>query len=392
MITIPTTSQLYNAVLSDLQAAYGSSIPLFGKNFLRVLAGVQAGKLKLYYLAIAELQKNIFVDTADPESSGGTLERFGRVKLGRDPFPAQAGKYSVTVTGSTGAIIPAATTFKSNDDSINPGMLFILDVAHALVASSDTITIRALTPGAGSMLAIGDNLTATAPIIGVSSTATVASEVVEPLDAENIEDYRDKAIEAYQLEPQGGAATDYRLWAFDAQGVEQTYPYAKSGASNEINLFVEATLADSTDGKGTPSAALLLDVQSVVEFDPDTSKPLNERGRRPLGVFQVHYLPVTIKTIDIVIPDFVGLTPDIQSLIYSALKEHIDAIRPFVAAADVLADKNDILDVNQITSVILLARPGSSFGAVTFTVDGVPFSSYQFVDGNIPFFNSVTYP
>lgn len=391
MVTIPTIASLYTSILADLQSSYGSTIPLFGKNFLRAVAGVQAAKMKLIYLGIGSLQKNIFVDTADPVAAGGTLERFGFIKLGRNPFPAQAGKYVITVTGTSGATIPANTTFKSNDDSINPGMLFILDIAHVMISTTDTITVRALVTGSDSKLAVGDKMTATAPINGVNSVGTVASESVEPLDAEDLEDYRNKAIEAYQLEPQGGAATDYRLWAFDAQGVENTYPYAKSGASNEINLFVEATVADSTDHKGTPSAALLTAVQAVVEFDPDTTKPLNQRGRRPLGVFQVHYLPVTIKTIAITVTGFVGLTPAIQILITNALLAHINLIRPFVAAADILANKNDILDVNQIISVILLARPGSVFTSTSFTVDAGGASSYQFVDGNIPYLSGVTF-
>lgn len=391
MITIPTLTQLYNAIISDLETTYGSTIPTFGKNMLRVFAAVQAGKLKLYYLAIGNLQKNIFIDTADPVASGGTLERFGYIKLGRYPFPAVAGQYVVSVTGTVGATITARTTFKSNDDSVNPGILFILDVAHVMAYSSDLITIRALTAGAVSKMAVGDKLTATAPIVNVDSIVTIVSEAVAPLDSENIEDYRDKGIQAYQQEPQGGAATDYREWAFDAQGVKNTYPYAKSGYANEIDLFVEATTGDSTDGKGTPSAALLLAVQAVVEFDPDTTKPLNERGRQPLGVFQVHYLPVTIKTIDIFIPSFAGLTPTIQTEIFNALQDHVNLIRPFVSAADVLADKNDILDTNQIVSVILLTRPGSSFGAVTFKVDGVTMSTYTFVQGNIPYLNSVNF-
>jgi len=390
MITIPTLSQLATSIFSDLEAAYGSSIPSFAKSALRAIAYVQAAKLKLFYLSIANLQKNIFVDTADPIASGGTLERFGFVKLGRYPFAAQAGQYIVSVTGTVGSVIAANTTFKSDDTSSNPGILYILDVAYSLVGS-DTITLRALTSGDAGRMSNGDTMSATAPIAGVNSSVTVVNTFIEALDGETIEAYRQKAIEAYQLEPQGGAATDYRLWAFDAQGVENTYPYAKSGAANEINLYVEATLADSTDGKGTPSAALLTAVQAVVEFDPETSKPLNERGRRPLGVYAVNYLPVTVMNVDIVIYGYSGLTAAIQTLIYNALKAHVDAIRPFVAAADVVADKNDILDVNQIISVILVAVPGSAFGSVAFSVASVPYSSYTFIEGNIPYFNSITY-
>ncbi|MBP6659712.1 MAG: baseplate J/gp47 family protein [Chitinophagales bacterium] len=390
MTVIPTYIELYNGILSDLETQMQVSVPIFGKNFLRALAVVQAGKLWLYYKAIANVQKNIFIDTAEPESIGGTLERFGRVKLNREPFSARAGEYIVTVTGSIGAIIPAQSTFKSDDTVINSGKLFILDSAFTLVATTDSITIRALEAGNDSKLNIGDTLTATAPIALVDSIVTVSAETIEPSAEENIEDYRDKALDAYRLEPQGGAATDYRLWSADAQGVKQSYPYAKTGVVNEINLFVEATIADSIDGKGTPSALLLTDVEEVVEFDPDTTRPTYERGRRPLGVI-VNFLPVTVLNVDVTINGFVGLTVDIQNAIELSLIDEINLVRPFVAACDILDEKNDILDSNKIISIILNTRPGSVFGAITLNVGGVPYNSYTFINGNIPYVNSINF-
>ena len=390
MTVIPTYIELYNGILSDLETQMQVSVPIFGKNFLRALAVVQAGKLWLYYKAIANVQKNIFIDTAEPESIGGTLERFGRVKLNREPFSARAGEYIVTVTGSIGAIIPAQSTFKSDDTVINSGKLFILDSAYTLVATTDSITIRALEAGNDSKLNIGDTLTATAPIALVDSIVTVSAETIEPSAEENIEDYRDKALDAYRLEPQGGAATDYRLWSADAQGVKQSYPYAKTGVVNEINLFVEATIADSIDGKGTPSALLLTDVEEVVEFDPDTTRPTYERGRRPLGVI-VNFLPVTVLNVDVTINGFVGLTVDIQNAIELSLIDEINLVRPFVAACDILDEKNDILDSNKIISIILNTRPGSVFGAITLNVGGVPYNSYTFINGNIPYVNSINF-
>jgi uncharacterized phage protein gp47/JayE len=391
VITLPTLAQLYQDVKSDLESELGVTIPTFGKNFLNVLAMVQAAKLKLYYLAIGNLQKNIFVDTAEPESIGGTLERFGRVKLNRNPFAATAGYYNLTITGSIGAVVPANTIFKSNDSSANPNKLFVLDITHTLVATTDTINVRALEAGQDSKLQVGNTLTATAPIILVNSLATVSAETIEPRASETVEEYRAKALEAYRLEPQGGAATDYRLWSFDAQGVKQVYPYAKTGFANEINVFVEATIADSTDGKGTPSGALLTDVENVIEFDPDTTRPLNERGRRPLGVFEVHVLPITISEVDITIAGFVGLTAAIETQIETAITESINKVRPFVAAADILENKNDILSVNKIISEIINARPGAIFSSVTLTVDSTPATAYTFLNGNIPHVNSITF-
>jgi hypothetical protein len=57
----------------------------------------------------------------------------------------------------------------------------------------------------------------------------------------------------------------------------------------------------------------------------------------------------------------------------------------------VLSDKNDILDVNRIISVILSAQPGSVFGEVILNVDGSPVSTYTFEFGEIPYLNSVSY-
>jgi hypothetical protein len=396
---IPTLQQLYNDIKSNLESELNITIPLFGKNFLRALAAVQAAKLKLYYLAIANVQKNIFVDTADPEAIGGTLERFGLVKLGRLPFTAQPGTYDVTVTGTIGAIILANTTFKSDDSSLSPGKLFVLDNNYTIVAGVNTIQLRALETGLESTLSIGDGLTATAPIANVDSGAVVTAEAITPLAAENIEDYRDKAIEAYQLEPQGGAGADYRLWSKDVQGVQQSYPYAKTGFSNELIIFVEATIADSTDGKGTPPQTMLDNVwdgsvdpaTGVIEFDPDITKPLDERGRRPLALFDIDMQPVTINEIDIIITNYQGLNATKQTSIFNATEAGLAEIRPFVDSVDIVANRNDIFSIFIASFIVQQAEPGSIFTAIVVNVDGVPTPSNQFILGNIPHLNSITY-
>lgn len=391
MIALPTLSELYTGIINDLQSAYGVTISIVGKVALRAIAVVQAGKLKLYYLVIGNLQKNIFVDTADPEAIGGTLERFGRVKLGRNPFPAVAGEYVFQVTGTPGSTIQASTTFKSDDTSASPGMLFVLDAAYTLVSNPDFINVRALTPGEISKLNVTDTLTATAPIALVNSAVMVESETVQPLDAEDIETYRQQIINSYRFETQGGAATDYRLWSQDAPGVRFVYPYKKSGDYGEINLFVESTVADSVDGKGTPGTLMLASVESVVEFNPNAALPLLERGRVPLSAWQVNYLPVTVKTVDVVITGAVGFTADIKAALLIAITDAVNKIRPFVSAADVLANKNDILDVNKLIGIIITSNPSAVFGSVSFTVDTTPLLTYLFIDGNIPYLNSVTY-
>lgn len=390
MVPIPTLNQLYTEVKSDLESEYGSTIAFFGKVFLRAVAAVQAAKLKIYYLVIADVQKNMAPDLADPEASGGTLERYGRIQLGRDPYPAKSGQYKIQVTGSIGATIQSQTTFKSNDDSVNPGRLFVLDVSYVLVATTDFILVRALEAGLDAKMFVGEGLTATIPIPLVDKAAVVLEETIQPLSSETIEDYRQKVIDSYRLEAEGGAATDIRLWSNDAQGVQRVYPYARSGYVAEINVYVEATVADSVDGKGTPSALMLQNVKDVIDFDPDTTRPLNERGRRPMDMI-VNTLPIVPLDVDIVINGFVGLTASQQTAIINALTLFINKIRPFVAAADIIVNKNDILDINRIISVILNTYPGSVFGSIDLLINGTPASTYTFTNGNIPHVDSITF-
>ena len=384
MINLPTTQQIYNNIIADLEAQYNITIPSIGKSFLRAYASVLAAQIKLVYLLVGKVQKNIFVDTADPASQGGTLERFGFVKLGRYPFKATQGIYEIQATGTIGATIPAGTTFKSNDDSLNPGFLFINDTLVTLAATTQNFNVRALTAGLESQLQVGNELTVTAPLANIESIFSVISEVTEPIAAEGIEVYRQKAIDAYRLEPQGGAGADYRLWASDAQGVKQSYPYAAPGNGNQVVLYIEATIADSTDGKGTPTTAILDVVEDAIE-DPTVDRP----SRKPI-TDTVTYLGIT--PLDIVITiagsSFTGAQ---ETLIDQSIENFLLNVRPFIASIDVLANRNDIFDTNKIISIILEAVPGSSFGAIGLNVDGNNVSTFTFLNGDIPIIDEVQY-
>lgn len=388
MTSIPTINQLYTAIKADIEAQYGSTIPTFGKVFLNAIALVQAGKLKIFYILLGKVQKNVFVDTADPEARGGKLESFGRVKLNRDPFQPKAAKYEIDVTGTVGATIPALTQFKSNDDSVNPQKLFILDDAFTLASSPDTIIVRALEAGTDSKMSIGEGMTATAPILNVNQSAVVTGENIAPQPGEDIEEYRQKAIEAYQLEAQGGAAADYKLWASDVQGVDGVYSYG--AADNEVDVYIEATEAASEDGKGTPTDDMIDEVEAVIEFDPDDTQPQEERGRRPLNVI-VNVLPIVVKDVTIDIADFVSITTEKQTLITAALTELTRSVRPFIAGVDVLSERNDRLDTNKIIAKIYEAVPDAVFGDITLTVAASPVASYTFDNGEIPFLDDITF-
>lgn len=387
---IPTLTELYNAIRNDLETRLSITIPVFGRVFLNAISMVLAGQLKLFYLHLASVKKNIFVDTADPESAGGTLERFGRVFLNRSRRSAVQGEYTVSVTGTIGAVIAAGTLFRSDDSAQSPRIVFQLDTQKTLVATSDTMTLRGLTAGPDGRLAVGDTLTSISPLLNVNDQVTVTVETTQPASEETIENYRTETLNATRIEAQGGSGGDYRLWSDDVQAVRFVYPFMTSGQCGQIDLYIEANQADSTDGKGTPSATTITDVTNVVNFDPDTTRPLNERSRRPINV-NPNYLAVTPLDVVITVNNPVNIDAATQANILTALRAFINDIRPFVAAADLVANQNDTLTVTGIITVIQNQLSGNqSFTGVTVTVDAVAVTvERQFLNGDIPFLETL---
>ncbi len=282
--------------------------------------------------------------------------------------------------------------FKSDDTATSPGVLFQLDVQKTLASTSDTMTLRALTAGPDARLQVGDTLTSTSPLINVNDQVTVTAETTVPTAQETVENYRDEAIRSVQLEPQGGSPGDYRQWSDDVAAVRFVYPFATSGQCGQVDLYVEANQADSTDGKGTPTATTLTDVEAVVDFDPDTTRPNNERGRRPVNV-SVNYIAVTPQDVVITVNNPVNIDTDTQATILTDLRTVINDVRPFVAGAESINNRNDVLSITLIITTIQNALTGGqSFSGVTVTVGGNPLTtSTQFFNGDIPFLQTLNF-
>jgi hypothetical protein len=153
MKPIPTISDIYTRLEGNLR----NNLQLNDDDLRKVLDAVctvLSGEIKLIYLFLADMQNNIYPDTADSVVDGGELERLGNIYLKRQPRPATDGYYRVQVFGNAGSTIRPQLTFKSNDDSLNPGMLFITDTEYELTGNNDFIEIRSIEPGLISALAL----------------------------------------------------------------------------------------------------------------------------------------------------------------------------------------------------------------------------------------------
>lgn len=367
-MAVPTYNELYNSVLTDLRNRL-SITSIIGKVVLSAFAAVQAAKLKIFYLSVNRVEKNIFIDTADDE----TILRYGLVKLGRLPLSAIAGQYIIEVTGEIGAVIPSGTTFKSLDSSSNPDVILQYDSVFVFSATTGNIQIRALELGTDYELQSGDALQLTAPIANVDSFQTVQSEAVTPVDEEDIEEYRDTVIESYRTEPQGGARVDYRIWTNDVTGVRTVYPYVKSGESGVIDLYIES-LTDN----GVPTAGLIQDVENAIE-----------PSKRPMGTFQINYLSVTPLAIDIEITNLSDTS--FLTAISDAIETFLLDIRPFIDGADNINERSDKLYESDIYTIVRnVIGVTESFDSLEMFVDSVSEDVYTFENGDIPYINSVT--
>ena len=126
-------------------------------------------------------------------------------------------------------------------------------------------------------------------------------------------------------------------------------------------------------------------------MDPDDTKPINERGRKPMQTI-LEILPITLKPVDVVILGLNQNNLDIQNLLKTNLKLFLKEVRPFIDGADLLKNKNDFLYAGKIQGVISdTLGNGNFFNDVKVFVDGQEIDSYKFTLSNIPFLRYVTY-
>jgi uncharacterized phage protein gp47/JayE len=387
MPRIPTIKEIYSSLSNDLRNRLNISDNDL-KTVLDAVASTLAAQFKLTYLYLDDIQNNVFVDTADSFEDGGTLDRIGAIYLNRQRRPALGGTYQLQVTGITGTILRPGLTFQSNTDASNPGKFFILDAEYEILNTpgiNDYIQVRSLEAGTSSLLIISDELTATEPVIGLDDGTIVYSITIQPLSAETVNDYRSAILNSIQLEPQGGSKTDYRLWSSDAQGVRLVYPYVKLGEPGVVQVYVEAVAADSLAGNGVPTQLILDTVADVIDFDPDQTLPINDRGRRPIQA-DIEVLPIILNQVDVTI---IGLNIDtaaIRTNIEVNISKYLEDIRPFVDGADLIINKNDIAYSARVQAIVTDSISSSNYFTDFFiSINGSQQNSYIFERGNIPY-------
>jgi uncharacterized phage protein gp47/JayE len=225
---------------------------------------------------------------------------------------------------------------------------------------------------------VGDTLSTISPIVNVANQAVVVTENITPENAENIELYRSKIGDKVRLTPGSWNAKDYRLVGGTVTGVGAVYAYGVS--ATEVDVFIQGTTPVASPG---PSASPTVITNYTTALD----------AVRPLPAFIINIASSTIRDIDVFVSrgTFPALTVAQQTLVETALRNFINSVHPFIAAADIAQSRNDNIAAFNLGAVISAAIPGSGYAAVTFEVDGVLTTFWEADNGEIPFFNGVTF-
>lgn len=391
-LTIPTTQELADQALANLEASLNQTAPLNEKAFLRVLAAIQALIATGLYKFAAERAKQTLALTA----TGSDLDLIGN-EFSVIRKPSASAVLTAALPGIDGTIIPATAGFIGAPNGEN----YFLSASVAITGGVATLSITAENAGVNGSLQIGDLLAITSPIAGAEQTATVIAVTDTGTEEETDTAYRARVLFAERSTPGGNNTTDYKIWAEEAEGVFRAFPYAGKPPSllltsypGDRTAFIEADSSVQVDG--IAPASLLDDARNTLSTDPLTG------AQRPsLGlVDSTLYVESISRTAAIVeiksLNTPAGQEADVKAEIESILTIYFRSISPFISGVDLEQERNDLITDLTVSSIVQEALDARSSSAtrVRFKLTVTPWltgSSYRLEPGELTKLDSVLY-
>ena len=395
-LSTPTTKQIADNIIAQLEASLGQSIPILPKSFLRVLSKVLAGVFVLLYKYGGFMFLQMFVQTASASTTVvngkevNPLTAWGRLIGVGDPVAATNAELLVDVTVEVLAgTLPSGTQLVSTDN----GVTYLTIGAVLLDSPTVQVVVRAASDqsgggGSGTIgnLEPGTVLSFANPLANVARNTTVASQITTGANAESTEAYRQRIIDRFQKRPQGGAYSDYEQWGEEVAGIVSVYPYT-SDCPGQVDVYAEATVASSGDPDGIPTPAQLQAVLDSIFLDIDG---LNTR--RPANAL-VNAFPITRTGFDVAV---LGLTVDnlaqVQADITTALEEYFLDREPFIVGLSI-PPRTDRITSSAVGGVVedIVSAAGGIFVSATVTQNTVSVVTYSLGIGEKAKASSVTF-
>jgi len=376
----PTTKEIAEQIVNQVVASTSIVTTLLPRAFTRFFAKVLAGVFMIVYKYAGWMFLQIFVRTASFEETEvlgvkvRPLVEWGRlIGIGDPNLAIQAELLlDITVTNQTGSLL-AGTQAVSNKNAIT----YILLSPVILDAAIKQGTFRAASDidggtGGGIVgnLDPGDVVSFVNPLPNVERDMIVDSIVTTGVDAETEPVYRQRVIDRFQQQPQGGAGADYVIWGIEPTSVISILPY--TGDPGFVDVYVECST--DIDPDGIPPQDILDDVREAITFDDGL------QTRKPVNAF-LNVYPITRRGFDVYITGLIVDDPaTVQQSIEDAITAYFLERSPYIEGVTPLP-RRDKIQRNNIRSIIdsFVTAAGGSFLDVTLFYDGTTPTDIYFL-------------
>nr|DAW73068.1 MAG TPA: Baseplate J like protein [Caudoviricetes sp.] len=353
-----TIEEVQQLLIRSFEHKFNTQLRILPKSFIKILCKVFAGVFIVVYKLVGWYFLQMFPETADwKEVTILGVRLRPLVKLGvlfgvGEPLAGVQWRGIITIDVLTqGSVLYSGTQLKSNVT----GKLYIVEETKTLLQQKETVSVVCTEIGTAGNLEQNDTLNFVNPYGFIKTEAVVSDVARVGLDNELESSYRNRVINRFRLQPQGGALADYRIWASEVPGVLNVYPYNDKEQPGGVLLYVSGisdVYADRIPDKG-----LLKKVGEACTYDPETGRAT----RKPLTAMldpkndgsYSNVKPVSVAVFDVVITGVSGIAPaDFAQVVKPSLQNYFLDRDLYIRGLSDDNNRTNVISKNHVITVV----------------------------------------
>ena len=386
-----TIEEVQQLLIRSFEHEFNTQLRILPKSFIKILCKVFAGVFIVIYKLVGWYFLQMFPETADWEEVtilGVRLRPL--VKLGvlfgvGEPLAGVQWRGIITIDVLTqGSVLYSGTQLKSSVT----GKLYIVEETKTLLQTKENVSVVCTEIGTAGNLEKNDTLNFVNPYGFIKTEAIVSDVARVGLDNELESSYRNRVVNRFRLQPQGGALADYRIWASEVPGVLNAYPYNDKEQPGGVLLYVSGipdVYADRIPDKG-----LLRKVGEACTYDPETGRAT----RKPLTAMldpkndgsYSNVKPITVAAFDVAITGVSGIVPaDFAQVVKPALQNYFLDRDLYIRGLSDDNNRTNVISKNHVITVInqIAVSVKAIFETAEIRKDGKVMSLYTLDNGEL---------
>jgi len=353
-----TIEEVQKLLIRSFEHGFNRRLRILPKSFIKILCKVFAGVFIVVYKLVGWYFLQMFPETADwKEVTILGVRLRPLVKLGvlfgvGEPLAGVQWRGIITIDVLTqGSVLYSGTQLKNSVT----GKLYITTETKTLLKSKEAVPVVCTEIGTAGNLEQNDTLNFVNPYGFIKTEAVVLDVARVGLDNELESSYRNRVINRFRLQPQGGALADYRIWASEVPGVLNVYPYNDKEQPGGVLLYVSGIPDVYADR--IPNNGLLKKVGEACTYDPETGKAT----RKPLTAMldpkndgsYSNVKPITVAVFDIVITGIAGAIPaDFAQVVKPALRNYFSDRDLYIRGLSDDNNRTNVISKNHVITVV----------------------------------------